>query len=33
MSNEVDDIERWLLDPGTELEDIDKIANGGNDES
>lgn len=31
MSNEVDDTERWLLDLNTTLEEVERIANG-NDE-
>lgn len=27
MDNEIDDIERWLLDPATTLEDLERIAN------
>lgn len=32
MDNEVDDIELWLMDPDTTLEDINKIANGDDDD-
>lgn len=28
MRNEVDNIELWLMDPDTTLEDIDEVANG-----
>ena len=28
MNNEVDEVERWLLDPETTLEDLERIANG-----
>lgn len=31
--NDVDDTELWLMDPGTTLEEIDKIANGDDDVS
>lgn len=27
MSNEIDPVEQWLLDPETTLEDIERIAN------
>lgn len=33
MSNEIDSVERWLLDPETTLEDIERIANGDEDSS
>ena len=31
MSNEIDDVERWLLDPTTTLEDIERVANSDED--
>ena len=31
MSNEIDPVEQWLLDPETTLEDIERIASGDED--